>query len=347
MLSKGYKIVSPKTFEIFFENIEEKEDEAIIKIEKASICKADIRYYLGARDKNILGLKYPLRLIHEAVGIVLRDKSGNFKVGDRVVLIPNIVKECYKECNKCKDSSLGENYCPYATFVSSNSDGFSCEFLSYPVKNMIKINSNIESNIAVFSELSSVAFAALRRVDDLNNKTIAVWGDGVVGYILCSVLKNTTRNSKIIIVGNNKYKLDKFPCDEIYLSSDELKLYETNIDIAFECVGGEKAQNAIKQILNVINIGGKIVLTGVSENNIEISTRKILEKGLSITGSTRSSILDFKKSIELMENSSYSKCIEKLFIDELNIENIIDYYDAFEKELENKKLGKYILNFNN
>ena len=62
MLSRGFKVVSPKTFEIDVECIEAKEGDVIVKVENAAVCKADLRYYLGQRDERILGLKYPMRL---------------------------------------------------------------------------------------------------------------------------------------------------------------------------------------------------------------------------------------------------------------------------------------------
>ncbi|MGQ0417740.1 zinc-binding dehydrogenase, partial [Bacillus sp. HC-TM] len=74
------------------------------------------------------------------------------------------------------------------------------------------------------------------------------------------------------------------------------------IDIAFECVGGNGAESAIEEIINAISIGGKIVLTGVSEQNVEINTRKILEKGLSMFGVTRSNVEDFRNGIKLFQH---------------------------------------------
>ena len=59
MLGKSFKIVEPKRFDLYIENIKMGQNEAIVKIEYGAICKADLRYYLGARDKRILGFKYP------------------------------------------------------------------------------------------------------------------------------------------------------------------------------------------------------------------------------------------------------------------------------------------------
>lgn len=342
MLSKGFKIVSPKTFEFDIENIEATLDNVIVKIDYLAICKADLRYYLGTRDKKILGLKYPMRLIHEATGIVLKDNNNEFYPGEKVVLVPNICN-CTKCIFKDKKYFIGSNYCPKAKFASSNYDGFSTECIAYPRKNIISYNNKkIKSEIAVFSELISVALAAIRRVNIKDKKIIAVWGDGILGYILCLVLKNISSNIKVIAIGKHKEKLEMFSADEVYLSKDK-NLKELKIDLAFEAIGGRASEEGINEIIDVIDFGGDIVLTGVSEDYIKINTRKILEKAVRITGSTRSTIEDFKKAINLLEDLNFSKAINKLVLSIFEVSSITDWYKIFDLEASNKKLGKNIL----
>lgn len=346
MLSKGFKIVSPKRFEVDVEQINLEKDKSIVKVDNACICKADLRYYLGNRDARILGLKYPMRLIHEAVGTVLKTTDDNIKVGNRVVLVPNVVSNC-NTCTQefCNDESLGENYCPYAKFASSNQDGFSAEVVNHPTGSLVLIPDEVPSNLAVFSELISVAVSVTRRVDIKPKQTLGVWGDGLVGYILAVVLKKLYPENRIVIVGRNSDKIEKFPVDLRYDSCDDRSIKQVGIDIAFECVGGEASTIAINQIIDCIKIGGKIVLAGVAENNILMNTRKILEKGIMITGSTRSTNKDFEKAIEMLKDESFSKSIEMLIIEEKKISNIVDYYNAFEEECVNRKLGKCVLDF--
>lgn len=345
MFAKGFKIVDKKRFEIYVENIECGEDEAIVKIETAAICKADLRYYLGLRDERILGLKYPINLLHEAVGVILKNPTGKFKIGDKVTLCPNIVDEETKEKYPiCKSKELGENYCPKAKFASSSIDGFSKNYIVFPVKNLIKIPSSVPNNISVFSEMTSVAHAAIRRVKLNEDDRIAIWGDGILGYILYSVLLERDYKN-LIIVGHNKDKLLQFKEGKTY-TADEIDISKENIDVAFECVGGKSSENAINQIIDKINIGGKIILTGVSECKIAINTRKILEKGLSLYGVTRSNVEDFKNAVELLESVTFKEKIQKLILSENSINNIVDYYEVFEKESQNKELGKNIMNFN-
>ncbi|EDT78808.1 alcohol dehydrogenase catalytic domain-containing protein [Clostridium perfringens] len=344
MLSKGFKVVSPRTFELDIENVDLSGKDVLVRIDYGAICKADIRYYLGERNEKILGLKYPMRLIHEAVGTVLKDKSGKYLAGQSVVLVPNICM-CEK-CNFEKVKEIGENYCPKAKFASSNIDGFSSEIISYQSKNLVEFNEDlIDKKTAVFSELISVAIAATRRLESLDNKNIAIWGDGILGYILCSVIRFLSSNSNITIVGKNKVKIDKFEfADNKYLLNDS-NLNNKKFDILFECVGGNAAEYAINEMLNYANYNSNIVLTGVSENGSKVDTRKILEKGLVLTGSTRSNIEDFIKAIKLLEKEEFRCYIEKLIISENEVSSIVDYYKIFDIESKNKELGKNLIRF--
>ncbi len=346
MLGKSFKIVEPKRFDLYIDDIICRHNEAIVKIDYVAICKADLRYYLGARDSRTLGFKYPMNLIHEAVGTIVLDKTHTFKVGDRVVLSPNIISNIEKKCEYCVCDipELGENYCPQAKFASSNCNGFGREYVSYPVSNLIRIPSNIDMSVATFAELISVTISAYRRLKLKGSEIIGIWGDGVLGYILSSTLKQIHRNGRIIAIGKHENKLEQFPVDKFYLIGNK-EIYTENINVAYECVGGRSSASAINEAIDNILVGGDIVLTGVAESGVEINTRKILEKGISVHGVTRSNNGDFENAIELLEYKNFREDISKLILSEIEINNIKDYYNAFEMELNNKRLGKNILRF--
>lgn len=62
------------------------------------------------------------------------------------------------------------------------------------------------------------------------------------------------------------------------------------------------SQQAIEQIINIINPEGSIALLGVSELPIQVNTRMVLEKGLTIIGSSRSGLKDFEKLLNCIVN---------------------------------------------
>lgn len=346
MFGKSFKIVEPKRFDLYIEDIICGKEEAIVKIEYGAICKADLRYYLGDRDSRTLGFKYPMNLLHEAVGTIIKDNTNTFNKGDKVVLTPNIMRGNDDKCENCvcDIEELGENYCPNAKFASSSCDGFGREYVNYPATNLIRIPDEVDIKIATFAELISVTLAAYRRINLTGKETIAIWGDGILGYILSVILEHIHNEGKIIAVGKHEDKLKQFPVDKFYLIGDK-NISDENIHVAYECVGGQASELAINEAIDNILVGGNIVLTGVAESLVGINTRKILEKGISIHGVTRSSNKDFEVALEKLTNKEVRKKIKRLILSEVKIKNIVDYYRVFEIELNNRKLGKNILNF--
>ena len=347
MLTRGFKIVQSKRFEIYVEDLEVNTGEAVVKIDTAAVCKADLRYYLGSRDERTLSLKYPINLIHEAIGTIVMDATNSFKKGDKVALVPNLMidkdKQDEFDITISKNPRLGENYSPKALFASSSYNGFSKDYIAYPARNLVKIEKNIDTNIAVFSELISVANAAIRRIILKSNDVIGIWGDGILGYILYCVLKQVHIGT-IIVIGHSKVKLDKYEGVQTYIS-DDLAIKKNKINVAFECIGGAAAEGGIDEILRSILPGSKVVLAGVSENSVKINTRTILEKGLALYGVTRSNVEDFKFAAELLKRKDFSDHIAKLILDISPIYGIKDYYRVFEAEAKSRALGKHIMNF--
>ena len=342
MFVKSYKITEPGCFEIFVEDINE--DDVLVRPEYLAICKADIRYYKGNRSRTVLKRKFPMSLVHEGTGIVARDKSGKFRPGQRVVMVPceNAVCDGTK-CASCvrEYDYLMDNYCPKSSFRSSNADGFSKEMINIRSDYLIPIPDSIGEE-AVFAELISVGCCALRRagISDGKVKEISVWGDGIMGYIIALVAHYGT-GARVNVTGINKEKLRMFDFASTYLASDISSLPKTSVCI--EAVGGNGAASAINQAIDSSLAGGTIILCGVSGENAPINTRLVLEKGLSLLGSTRSNVGDFEKALKLLENEEFRKRILRLAEGVDVVDDIRKYYEAFENASRSDSLGKRII----
>ena len=83
MINIVYRLKSPKFFE---ESIDEIDlNGVIVRPTYLSICQADQRYYQGSRPAEVLDNKLPMALIHEGIGKVVYDSTGEFKSGDNVI----------------------------------------------------------------------------------------------------------------------------------------------------------------------------------------------------------------------------------------------------------------------
>lgn len=337
MINTVYRLVSPKQFDVTYQEIDFSDIEVIVRPTHLSICKADQRYYQGTRDPQILAEKFPMALIHEGIGNVIHDSSGKFKVGDRVVMIPNTPTE--------EDGIIAENYLQSSKFRASGFDGFLQEYIATTADRVVKIEDHINPYVASFTELISVCVHAIDRMDKFAHKrrnVIGIWGDGNVGFITALLFKTLYPEIMVVVFGKNVEKLSYFTfVDQIYVIN-EIPV-DLKVDHAFECVGGINSQSAIDQIINHINPQGVISLLGVSEYPIAIDTRIILEKGLFLYGNSRSGRIDFKKTLDIFEkHPTIISYLENLITEKVKIRSIEDIKDAFEKNIS-IDFGKVIL----
>ena len=339
MINKIYRLSSPKFFKEFFveENISNK---VVVRPTHLSICQADQRYYQGNRPADILNQKLPMALIHEAIGEVIYDDTGNFSVNDNVVMIPNTPIE--------SDDVIFENYLRTSKFRSSGFDGFMSEYVVIDSDRLVKLPDEINKDVYSFTELISVSFHAINRFKQFSHTRkdkIGVWGDGSLGYITSLLLKTMFPDSEVYIFGVNYEKLNLFSFTDNRFKVDEVP-DDLKIDHAFECVGGNKSQDAINQIIDIINPQGSVSLLGVSEYNIPINTRMVLEKGLNFFGSSRSGRNDFEDTVKLLsENPSLVSYLETLITNTYEIKSLNDFNEVFNLDA-NSRFGKTVISWN-
>lgn len=337
MINTVYRLVEPRRFEIAFEDIDLFSGDVIVRPTNLSICNADMRYYLGTRDAKALAEKLPMALIHEGVGRVMYDPTGEYKPGDTVVIVPNAPCE--------KNDYIAENYLRSSKFCGSSMDGFLQEFVSISPKRLVKLTEGIDMNVAAFTEIVSVSVHAISRFDSIAHPmrdVIGVWGDGNLGYITSLLLKYYFPDSKIIIFGTVREKLADFTfADETHLVNEVPDDFA--MDHAFECVGGNGSPIAIEQIIGLIKPEATISILGVSEYPVSINTRMILEKGLRVFGSSRSGAADFKKTVDMYtKNPEIIDYLGSLISSVNVVRTTTDIKNAFEKDTQ-KSFGKTIM----
>lgn len=328
MINEVIKLVTPKNIELSFKEENYNDDIVVVKPTYLSICAADQRYYQGKRKKEVLDKKLPLTLIHEGVGRVLYDAKGEFKKDEKVVMIPNTPIE--------QDDIIKENYLRSSKFRSSSEDGF-MQGVVYMNRDRIIPIRDIDEEVGAFIELSSVAVNAIENFIKKSHKrknVIGVWGCGNMGYITTLLLKSYFPDSKIVVIGTRMEKLSYFSfADEVKLTT-ELDA-DFLVDHAFECVGGVKSEGAIEQIIDHINPEGSISLMGVSEEPIDINTRMVLEKGLTLLGNSRSGYEDFEKAIEIEQDPQTQAYLKNIISEQIEINCLNDINEAFERDLNN------------
>lgn len=340
MINQVYRLVSPRQFEVTYQDFSLQTDRIVIRPTHLSICNADQRYYTGSRGKEILAKKLPMALIHEGIGKVVYDPKGELNLGTRVVIVPNMPVE--------NDEVIAENYLRTSKFRSSGYDGFMQDYIFIKRDRLVEIPEDMNLHVAAFTELITIAMHSLTRFESRSHHrrdTFGIWGDGNLGFIMCLLLKKKYPESKVIAFGKTQYKMDRFSfVDECYLI-DEIP-GDVVTDHAFECVGGLGSEFAINQAIDLIVPEGSISILGVSEYPVEINTRLLLEKGITMIGSSRSGRTDFENTIAFYKE--YPEVVDyftTLVGEVQKVTSIQDIIEAFEKDLISS-WGKTIIEWN-
>ncbi len=325
MINHVYQLVSPHVFSISCQDVDAA-GQVLVRPRYMAVCHADQRYYQGQRDAQVLRKKLPMALIHECCGEVLRDASGKFRTGEQVVLIPNVPGQ--------DDDIIFENYARGSRFLSSGHDGFMREVVGLPADRVVSCE-GVPSSVAAITEFVSVAVHSATRLKLLAHSRrddIGIWGDGSLAYVMACVLRRLLPDAKITVVGKNPRKLSSFTFVHRVCMADRLP-GDFSVDHAFECAGGEGSGRAIDDIITCIRPQGTVMLMGVSENPVPVRTRDVLEKGLTLVGSSRSGRQDFETAVALMQDNTLQNRLGYIIYEDKPVRCIKDIQRIFETDM--------------
>lgn len=330
MINRVFRLTAPRKIELQFIDETLNDDAVYVKPTHLAICAADQRYYMGLRPKEVLDKKLPMALIHEAIGEVILDKKGEFKKGDKVVMIPNTPTTTH--------DVFKENYLPNTKFRSSGYDGFMQSVVPMRRDRVILLPGDVNEDVAALLEVISVPFSMITDFHIISHKikeTIGIWGDGSIGFTTALTIHKAYPEAKIYVVGKDPEKMNYFSFVDATYDADNLPK-GFKVDHAFECVGGKYAGQAINQIIDVIAPQGTIAILGVSEDPPAINTRMILEKGLRMIGSSRSGYDDFQQAVNLIKDKEVQNYLSTIISEIVDVKKIEDMNHAFEADAINK-----------
>ncbi|MFS0785567.1 alcohol dehydrogenase catalytic domain-containing protein [Shouchella sp. 1P09AA] len=323
ILSKTYRLTEP--WKIGIEAIERelKEGDVLVQPTLASICHADLRYYTGQRRPEALQKKLPMALLHESIGTVIKSRHNDRQVGDRVVIVPNVPGSLLerRDVHDVTASYNEENYSRDNVFLGSGYDGAAQEHLVLPAACTVVVPNDVPDEIAVLAELCTVSNQAIQRAGITGDQEhVAVFGDGPVGFITAALLHYVygVSSERLHAFGAVEEKIASFTFAKRHLVQSYDFSKEPLVDAVFECTGGRFSESAANQAIDLVKREGNVVLMGVTEDKVPLNTRDILEKGIRLVGSSRSSVGDFQTVVEGLRNKDFQHALSALVPDEFH-----------------------------
>lgn len=177
------------------------EDEVIIKVMAASICKgADRRHHTTGHK---LG-RYPITTGHEFAGYIYKIGGAvkGWNIGDRVTA-DNAVP-CGK-CYFCKREMY--THCVDFQSVGHSIPGGFAQYVKVKDNSLFKIPDTIPFNEACMTEPVACCIHAMDRLDVKFGEDVLVFGAGPNGMILAQLLKHSNAN-QVVCLAPTQSKLD-------------------------------------------------------------------------------------------------------------------------------------------
>ncbi|MDC7718418.1 L-threonine 3-dehydrogenase [Vogesella sp. DC21W] len=260
-------------------------NDLLIKITKTAICGTDIHIW-NWDDWAQKTIPVPMHVGHEYVGVVagMGSEVQGFTLGQRVS------GEGHITCGYCRNCRAGRRHlCRNTTGVGVNREGAFAEYLVIPAFNAFPIPDDISDDLAsIFDPFGNAVHTALSF--NLVGEDVLITGAGPIGIMAVAIAKHVGARH-VVITDVNDYRLDLArqmgATRAVNVGREDLKavMQELHMTEGFD-VGLEMSGNphAFRQMLDVMNHGGKVALLGIPPANTAIDWNQVIFKGLEIKG---------------------------------------------------------------
>ena len=246
---------------------------------------------------------------NETVGFV--DKVGDnvhkVEKGDYVTIYPWIF--C-GECDMCLSGK--ENYCRKRSIIGRDFNGCYAEYLVAPEKNIFKLPKKIDPQLA-----ATLPYDALTAYHAINNLDIKI-GDQIVvfkassdiGLYLTQLIK--LKGGYVIGVSEEKW-IKEYGAD-ISLSLNKLEKYIKKNDIHIKYILDPSITNLLKVGFDILDADGiYVILNNIYKEKAVIDLDILVNKGITLIGSSGGTVNDLTKVIELADKKLIKPKIWRIY----------------------------------
>lgn len=283
------------------------EGQILLKTQAAAICGTDIRMWQNGY-KNV-DAQHPLTLGHEFAGTIVQVGQGVpfFKEGMQVAMQPNI------GCGICERCVAGKPHlCDSYSAFGINMDGAFAEYVRIPADAVLRGNiallpSNVTAVQAAVAEPLSCAYNGFTKCMVQPGDKALIVGAGPIGVMHAHLLHMSGASVLMHDISQSRLAQCKqiLPFIEVYDGEDLPAFVDRytggkGMDIAITANPVPSVQSAM---LPLMNYGGRVnFFGGVPEDRqpVPINTNLVHYKELYLTGSTRSSIAQFRTCLDFI-----------------------------------------------
>jgi L-iditol 2-dehydrogenase len=254
----------------------------------------------------------PLILGHELSGQIAAVGKGisAFREGMRVAAGPNV------GCGVCDLCVSGNTHlCPDYVALGIHIDGGFAEYVRIPSGfvrqgNIVEIAEGVSFEEAALAEPLSCAYSGFERSRLRPGETVLVIGAGPIG-IMHAKLARLGGASKVMINDLDAGRMAQcHRIDASFIMLGGLDLKEQVLDLtrgrgADVCITACASPAAQEASVELAAINGRVIFFGglpKDESSVRIDTNRIHYRQLTVTGTTRASLAQYRRALELVSN---------------------------------------------
>ncbi|MEM7522410.1 MAG: L-threonine 3-dehydrogenase [Pseudomonadota bacterium] len=259
--------------------------DVLIRVKKTAICGTDVHIW-NWDDWSAATVPTPMITGHEFCGEIAEIGVAvtRYSVGQRVS------GEGHVTCGACRNCRAGRGHlCRNTLGVGVNRPGAFADYVCIPEANVVPIPDDVPDEIAaIFDPFGNAVHTALSF--DLVGEDVLVTGAGPIGVMGAMVARRAGAR-KIVITDVNDERLaiarslgvmeTVNPTTESLTDKMAAIGMTEGFDVGLEMSG---AAPAMREMVDVMNNGGKIALLGIAPVGFAIDWNKVIFKMLTIKG---------------------------------------------------------------
>jgi len=291
--------------------------EALLKMRYGGICGTDLNMYRGAFAYGA----YPRVPGHEisAEIVEIGENDRGLKSGMLVTANP------YFNCGKCYSCRRGlVNCCTSNETLGAQRDGAYLQYFTLPVERIYD-GKGLSAKTLALIEPFCISYHGAKRGSIQAGDKVLVVGSGTIGILAAAAAKHLGAEVTVCDISEKRLKFAlALGADGVIVNNGPEALAEGTVertggngfDVVLEAVG---LPSTFQDSLDSAAFGGRVVLIGISNRNLDFNFNIIQKKELNVFGSRNALREDFLELIDLVGRGT------------LKVDEIITHIYPFEK----------------
>ena len=316
-------------------------DEVLCRVRGCGICGTDLHITKGD-FRGVFPPKFPFIMGHEWFGEVaaLGSKVKGLSLGQRVIGEPQ------KGCGVCARCMEGRYHlcinAPHPDrgykLYGHNANGAYAEYVTINRTNLHPMPDSIGVEEGVSACNVGIGFEAIRRARINVADDVVIIGVGLLGLITLQLADISGAGRTIVVGRGHRLKIagelgagetvDRTECDVVERVKEITS--GNGADMVIECAGAEEA---VRQSLDCVRKGGRVVLAGISgKKGIPLDTDRVVMDEIDVIG-TRGAPNALPQSIKLLASGRIN--VKPLITHQLPLSEVRKGVEIFKNRLEN------------